>query len=217
MSFCIAHPVEELLEEYCFSRVSEPALSALEEHLLVCEVCQQRVENLDAEIAGLKSAMASLPQATDSTPFRDRWHGSLWVPQLPSLAIIGVAAGLLLLSGISVAHRSVPTGQPVPVELQGFRGSAPAVLENGVPVPRQRPLKLTMDSAIEGASPSQTKGYRLEVVDHLGQPKWSGTPLATDHRLTAQIQTGLAAGQYWVRLYTVSDSVLLREFALRVE
>ena len=49
------HPTEELLEEYSFGRVSEPALASLEEHLLVCVPCQNQLEEVDACIALIKN------------------------------------------------------------------------------------------------------------------------------------------------------------------
>jgi hypothetical protein len=41
------HPTEDLLEEYSFGRVLEPALAPLEEHLLDCTLCQERLLAVD--------------------------------------------------------------------------------------------------------------------------------------------------------------------------
>ena len=54
------HPAEEILEEYGFGRVLEPALTPLEEHLLVCVACQAKLEDLDECAALMKMAMRNL-------------------------------------------------------------------------------------------------------------------------------------------------------------
>jgi hypothetical protein len=60
-SATLAHPSEDLLEEYCFQRVCEPEQSVLEEHLLVCEVCQEAVTRLGEYISLVKTALAAAP------------------------------------------------------------------------------------------------------------------------------------------------------------
>jgi hypothetical protein len=47
-----AHASEELLEDYCFRRISEPLLSMLEEHLLICGPCRAEMEDQRVHIAG---------------------------------------------------------------------------------------------------------------------------------------------------------------------
>jgi len=45
-----AHISEDRLEEYAFNRLSEPESAEVEEHLLVCEDCQELVGNIDEYI-----------------------------------------------------------------------------------------------------------------------------------------------------------------------
>ena len=52
----MAHIPEEVLEEYALGRVAEPALSEVEQHLLVCEHCREVVTEVDRMRAILRAA-----------------------------------------------------------------------------------------------------------------------------------------------------------------
>lgn len=45
------HPKIEELEDYAFDEMEESRLKQLEEHLLVCEFCRERVTEIDRDIA----------------------------------------------------------------------------------------------------------------------------------------------------------------------
>ncbi len=147
MSLDFVHPTEELLEEYCFRRVPEPALSVLEEHLLVCEACQTEVAGLDAYIAQLKSALGSgvladgMPSKTSpskrGSKVKARAVVQPWLdlpirPLYPRLIGMGIVAAGLLLAGIW-GWQALPSRQlqmasvsPVVVELRALRGGVEA-------------------------------------------------------------------------------------------
>ena len=151
ISMDFVHPTEELLEEYCFRRVPEPALSVLEEHLLVCEACQAEVAGLDAYIAQLKSALESGVVA-DGMPCKigpsklglgskskgdagaavQPWLDLAIRPVLPRLIGMGLVVAALVLAGIW-GWQALPSQQlqmasmsPVVVELRALRGGAEA-------------------------------------------------------------------------------------------
>ena len=52
----ILHLTEEVLEEYCFDRLSAEMTGAVEEHLLVCSTCQELLRSLDEFIQLLRMA-----------------------------------------------------------------------------------------------------------------------------------------------------------------
>ena len=53
-----AHIPEEELELYAVSRdFPEGQLAAIEEHLLVCHVCQDRLQELDEYISAMRTAL----------------------------------------------------------------------------------------------------------------------------------------------------------------
>ncbi len=59
-SHCIA---EDLLETYAWGRLSEPESASLEEHLLLCAGCQNRLEQLDDYLRVATAAAAALESA----------------------------------------------------------------------------------------------------------------------------------------------------------
>jgi hypothetical protein len=50
------HATEDALEEYALGRLRGAALARLEEHLLVCEECQDRLSQLDTFVQGMADA-----------------------------------------------------------------------------------------------------------------------------------------------------------------
>ena len=56
----LAHATEELLEEYSFGRISEPQLGWLEEHLLICGTCQDRLQTVDGYVAAIRAAAKAM-------------------------------------------------------------------------------------------------------------------------------------------------------------
>jgi len=65
MNTASRHVPEELLEAYAMDSLSEPESAPLEEHLLLCEICQHRLAELDDFIQVAKSALA-IPTETSS-------------------------------------------------------------------------------------------------------------------------------------------------------
>ena len=80
--------------------------------------------------------------------------------------------------------------------------------------PSGKPLHLQLDLVELPALPA----YRLEIVDSRGRGVWESTDRPNDGRLSVTVETGLARGAYWVRLYSSEpETELLREFELRAE
>jgi anti-sigma factor RsiW len=51
------HVTEEALELYALKLLQDKDLQAVEEHLLLCELCRSSLTSLDEEIASLRSAL----------------------------------------------------------------------------------------------------------------------------------------------------------------
>lgn len=51
------HVSEDRLEAYSLGRLSEDELARLEEHLLVCAACQERLEATDAFVETMRQAL----------------------------------------------------------------------------------------------------------------------------------------------------------------
>jgi hypothetical protein len=53
----LIHATEEALELYAPNSLQEKDLQAVEEHLLLCQLCRSSLTSLDEEIASLRSAL----------------------------------------------------------------------------------------------------------------------------------------------------------------
>jgi hypothetical protein len=183
--------VEEL-ERISLGQVSEEEREAFEEHLLICAVCQDRFEESDTYVRGVRAAAAKLQ--ADARPARSSWSVPRLVPVL--------AAMTLLLIGVFTITRFSPTGQPpLAISLTATRGTAP-----GETIPAGRALDLTPDlTGIGIAGP-----YRLEIVDARGQVTWKGNFDAAAKTVAVPAQR---AGAHFVRVYSAQGE-LLREYGL---
>lgn len=202
------HPAEEVLEEYGFGRVHEPALSALEEHLLVCPACRTSLEELDEYAALMKAAMASFERDRGKSP-----RGSSWFP-IPATVRAGIllAAGTMLaFFAASLAWRAQSVPATATVQLASLRGGD-GVADSLAAAPAGRPL----DLSVNAASLPPAAGYRLELVDQAGRTLWTGEANVSGAQLSAHVPTGPRPGVYWVRLYTARGE-LLREFGMRLQ
>ena len=105
--------------------------------------------------------------------------------------------------------RAHPRTEVVSVFLRSSRGIEGLDIAK---VPAAKPLSLEIDLSELPAFPH----YRLEVVNSMGKPVWQTPVAGRERRISQPLTTGLAAGQYYVRLYNPSGE-LLREFGLRVD
>jgi anti-sigma factor RsiW len=220
------HPTEDLLDEYVFGRLQEPALSTLEDHLFTCSSCQSTLAELDDYIRAMKTALAERqPENSASGPSRPAWAHLLGgttlfggTTLLGGTTMIWALALLLVLAGSAMlSWRTEPAPESVAATLTAFRGGDAAAFAHA---PARRPLDLVID----GTSLPAAGAYRLQIVNASGQDAWSGAAVASDRKLSAHLSKGLGPGVYWVRLYASQapgdapgEAGLLREFGLRVD
>jgi len=183
----------ELLESYSIGRLSEQESARLEEHVLVCEMCQDRLAEADSWVRAVRRAASGLP-----APARRIW--SPW--SFPRLAPVLAALTLILTVGVALRFNHGGVVAPVAVILEATRGA-------GLQVPAQQPLLLR--PGLEGLSP-QTR-YHLQVVDRLGKDVWRADIPGGPAAASGVKMPGLSPGAYFVRLYDPSR-VLLREYAV---
>ena len=189
------HPSDELLEEYFFHRLEEARVAEIEEHLLICEVCRNAVQELDAFILTMKAESA---RPAISQP-----------RSLPVANRIGVAATVAFLLVALVVFRARPLDNSAPAEvmLSSIRG-----LESRAEAPAGKPLQLN----IEAPDLVSGQAYRIAVVDAAGGSVWTGAATDAGGRISAQEPKRLAGGMYWIRLYD-SEGRQLREFGMSVK
>jgi hypothetical protein len=202
------HPTEDLLEEYSFGRIGEPALGPLEAHLLLCSVCQAQVAAIDEYRALMKSGITAFE--------RDRVAALATAPRFafpgfPSrLNMLLAAAALFMLVALPLAWRILrppaEAGGTSAVRLIALRGG-----DGATHVRSGGHLELLVNRA--DLPPSLT--YRLEMFSSSGGRIWSGITHEAGEDIAADVDSRFRAGIYWVRLY--SGDRMLREYALHID
>jgi hypothetical protein len=196
----IQHIEENLLDHYALGILSAELRPDLEEHLLVCLFCQNRLVEAD-ELLILFREAARLENASTTS----RWYGafafrtSFWS---------GTAAALTALLILAITgdshHAKLP---PAILLMQSLRGPAA-----GLKMSSARPLFLVFDLAVQANS-----DYEIEIVDAVGNEVLKRAAEVRDGRLAILVEK-LARGSYWVRVYRKQPSrELLAEYGLRAE
>jgi hypothetical protein len=190
-----AHIDDEQLELYALGRTPEEPLPAIEEHLLVCEDCQNRLAQAD-EFAALFHAAATQPEAR---PQPRRWL--IW----GRLGAVGMAAAAMAGVIFVASERGRESGAPLLVEMRAMRGpEAPAQIDGG----RAATLLLDIDAA------GGAEGYSAQIVDGAGAEAAKPRVYAKDGRLAVTISR-LRKGTYWVRIFRSNASDPVVEYGLQ--
>jgi hypothetical protein len=189
----ISHETDEELELYALGRLPEPRVDAVEEHLLICASCQERLDELAIFALAMREGIASEPE----TEARTSWFA--WLPRpvwsgVLGFAVIVLAAGVYLNSGRS---HVAPVAS---LRLTAMRGNVESVGP-------ARETDITLEDAPAGSA------LRVEVVDSAGMPVWSG-PLEGDSS-RIRLMKQLSPDTYFARLYDAAGK-LLHEYGFRV-
>lgn len=203
------HLSDDTLELYSLGTLPDPELVPVEEHLLICSSCQDRLRETDEYVQAMREAAAEYRRRH---PYRSSKHASagfrLWgYPRLKPVLIAGAACLLsLAMWRAQVQKRTAGVeSAPVAVTLQAFRSTENAAAPAGTA------LRLIGD--LEGLPPLSL--WQLEVVAADGRLVGSFQGTARDGRLELLIPHGLSPGQYWVRAADPgSPGRILREFGL---
>lgn len=205
--FTEGHLDGDVLELYAMGRLSEAASEPLEEHILVCEICQQRLTETEAYIRAMRGALSKSADHEQTHPFLSRLRDLFLTPKLSwspvtwgSVALAVCAAAIFL--GSTLMRREWP---PVAVALSAMRGAGAAVRARG-------PLDLDLDTS--GLPAAE---YRVEIVDALGKSVWktAHVPAQSDH-VRVRVERRLGGGQYFIRAI-LPDGSTAREYSLEVQ
>jgi len=189
------HTTGDLLERYAMGRLTGQELEELEQHLLICYECQDRLALEDAFAQGVRAAAP----AAQNLPPEHHW----WTLPKPVWAL-GLAALGLAAFWLPNLHRTA--APPAVVWLQATRGPQDPGL---AAAPAGKPITLALDLR----DLPRFDGYRLEVVDLSGRSLFQSKADAQNNQVRATVAHGLSAGAYFVRLYAPNGE-LLREYAL---
>ncbi len=198
------HASEESLERYSMGTLGQAETATLEEHLLVCSQCQDRLTETDAFIRATRQAARKLQSRR--SPARGKYLPRALLPK-PIWAAVAAFSLVFAAAGVWTLRRQ-HQAPPVAVALETFRGGLP-----GAQAPAGRPLLLRVD--LTGLP--ESAAYDLEVVNAQGRSLRRVAIRRTAAPAQAEV-AGLERGQYWVRLHgPPPQRELLREFGLRVE
>lgn len=206
------------LEEFLFNRLSGVTREVIEEHLLVCEGCMDRVEAEEAYAGAFRQAARQV-EAEDFT--RAMSDGAVvrqpgWRESLAAgWAMISGNGMLMAVAGVAVVAAVVLLGPltrrpetETAVELSLARGGGAV----GASVPAGNSLRLSADVT---ELPALAR-WQVDVVSATGEVEQSAAVAPIGRRLTWQVKDGLVAGRHWVRLRDPRDGSLVREFGLVV-
>lgn len=201
------HPPEEQLEEYSRGTLSAEEAERLEEHLLVCARCQDRLSELDAFVDATRQAAVKV-RAEPPSALEDGLRGLGRIAAKPPVAVVLVAAFIAAVALTPRLWRSPVAAEVFPIRLEAVRGPGPLAAH----VPAGRPLALTLDLAGVSGSPS----YRVEIVDAEGAPKLERIVPGNGRDAVNITGVRLPAGRYWVRVYEPTGG-LLREYGIAAD
>jgi len=183
---------DDAIERYSMGTLPEPKAAELEEHLLICESCQQRLAREDAIRGHIRRAAMRHRQTS-----QEKESGIRLFPRL-AMALAAVAV-LLVVGAVAMrwSHVDGTRTPPFALKLEAMRGAGP-----GSKAPAGRSLAVEAD--LSGLP--QANSYRLELVDSKGAAIWKG-------RAPKANIPALRPGMYFMRVYS-DQGQLLREYGI---
>ena len=209
-----SHAPEECLERYSMHRLTEEESESLEDHLMFCDWCQEKLESVESFHLVVRVASRRVRQEDLKSPARSTFWSrfprfsvsNLFGADRPRnwFALPATAAAMACLALFIM----VPQSQEVSyqqVRLESFRGSAVSSVDS------TKPLELALN--LDGLP--QSPAYRVEIVNAAGVTYATALAEPQGRALTVRIKNKLSPGQYWVRLYIPGANELLQEFSMR--
>jgi hypothetical protein len=167
-------------------------LASLENHLMICEACRERLDEIADFAIGMRDASGRKPAS------RADWFGWLHRPAI-SMAVVFVA----LIVVIGIFSKPTTFAPSASLQLTAMRGEMPFA----VPA---REFDLTLADGPRSGGP-----FRVEVVNAMGASIWRGLAESSPGGVQVKVSQRLTPGDYFVRLYSVSGQVL-REYGFRI-
>ena len=167
----------------------------IEEHLLTCGECQERLRETDDYLLAMRTASEQLRRDARGTKERGGRIPARFTALAAACVMLLVAATLRLVR---------PPGPVVGVSLTALRGNGA-----GSSAPAGRELLLHPD--LTGLAEVST--FRLEIVDQTGHTVRQATFARARNGVNV---LGLNAGLYFVRVYLPAGD-LLREYELQIQ
>jgi hypothetical protein len=207
----LEHPSEEMLERYILHHSNETELDTVETHVLACDNCVARLEDLESYVSAMREANRQLQLERAQQPVRQSIATTLmnWLtPQ--RMGLVGAAAVLAITVSVGPLYRSSHRdAAPVSASLSAWRGAEAHTL------PANHPLKVRLNASALGAHQ-----VWAELVDGRGNQLWHGATSIARDSADVKLPALAASRNYFLRLYATENNGkgpgdLLREFAFR--
>jgi anti-sigma factor RsiW len=193
------HRTEDQLEQYALGRLPSSDLLPLEEHLIICTVCQEHLSELENFIVGTREALRRAPEPDSSSVPRTDWFG--WLRRPAFQLALGFAAVILVVAVYSNGRTNfVPSAS---LQLTAMRGEMPFT------VPAQQ-FDITLADA-----PRNDGSFHVEVVNATGDSIWAGAAENGPGGVRVHLSQRLMPGDYFVRLFSASGA-MLHEYGFRI-
>lgn len=195
------HGTDEQLELYALGRLPESEHALLEEHLLVCASCREKLDGIGDFALSMRAAGSqTVSPAVGAKTLSPQWSAFFRRPAVS----MGLAFALLLLVlGIfSIGRKELPPSATL--QLTAVRGAMPATVA-------ARSYDLLVTDAPRDGGP-----FRIELVNTAGGNVWSGLVAAGSSGIDVKVPQPLAQGDYFMRLIS-ADGKTLREYGFRVK
>lgn len=194
-----SHLSEEQLEQYVRGQLNFSDVAPLEEHLIVCAACQDRLDEAENFAVGMQRALSESPAQSPAPRGARSWFD--WLRRPAFSMALGFAALILVVAIFSnTANTIAPTASLV---LSAVRGEMPQT----VPA---RQFELTLRD-----TPKEGGPFRAELVTAAGGPVWSGLVVPGPNGVQVTEPRRLDVGDYFLRLSN-ADGKLLHEYGFRV-
>ena len=203
----VEHPTEETLERFLMHQMQEEDLESMETHILACDSCVARLEEMEIQLTATKMALAELHKETVAENYAKQSHSRWSWLKSHSWSLAGATAALALAMAIVPRFAGVSSFE---TEVSAYRGSETTT------IPAGRPLFLHLNAKDLPAEP-----VRVEVVNAEGNLVWQGKDAINHDKVDAKLPEIKTKGNYLLRLYAAGQNGapgdLLREFSFDVK
>jgi hypothetical protein len=192
------HGTDDQLELYARGRLPESELPVLEEHLMICTNCRDKLDEIGDFALGMHEASikAAVPQTG-----RAGWGLASFLRR-PAFSMALAFVALLVVMGVFANGR--PKFAPsASLLLTATRGEMPLTVA-------AREFDVTLSDGPREGGP-----FRIEVLTATGAKAWSGLAESSPAGVQFQLTEKLTQGDYFVRLYSVAGKTL-REYGFRI-
>jgi hypothetical protein len=198
------HGTDAQLEQYVLGRMASAEVELLEEHLMVCAACQEKLDGVADFTIGMREALETSPLPVVITSRKANWFAWDWVKLIrrPAFSMAVGFAAMVLVVGIFSNGRT-KFAPRASLQLTAMRGEMPLT----VPA---RQFDLTLSDGPHEGGP-----FRIEVVNETGVSMWRGLAQSSPAGVHVNVEQKLSSGDYFVRIYS-ADGKVLREYGFRV-